>query len=225
MSLTNNCQLSKGCIPTVSKHNTKSADHHCFLSCVVSNARSLKNKLSELHYMLYAQGPDIIFVTETWLYEGFPDRLLDPRDSYNILRHDRTDGRGGGVCIFISKHLTFVPVVTKEAENLEVVAVDIIVNRAKCRFVNVYRRPSSCPEDVVYARNLVNYLQKVSAVAWTTIVVGYLNCPTIDWSSLSCSRHYSRLRLRLWLRAVGNRTNERKQHSRCRVDQQHLHYV
>jgi len=68
-----------------------------------------------------------------------------------------------------------------------VAAVDVIANHTKCRFVNVYRRPSSSLEDIVYARNMVNYLQRLCTVAWPTVVIGDINCPSIDWLSLSCS--------------------------------------
>ena len=72
------------------------------------NARSLKNKLSDLHHLLYSQSPDIIFVTETWLYDEFPDSLLDPEGYYYIERRDRTNSRGGGVAIFASLRLSFM---------------------------------------------------------------------------------------------------------------------
>ena len=65
--------------------------------------------------MLYSQSLDSIFFAETCLHEGCPDRLLDPEDSYNMLRHDRIDGHVSGVCIFISKHFTFVPVIMSKA--------------------------------------------------------------------------------------------------------------
>ena len=136
--------------------------------------------------MLYSQSLDIVFITETWLQEYFPDRLLDPKDKYNILRHDRAQGRGGGVCILFSKRLTFVPVINATAESLEVLAADVVVNRAKCRFVNVYRKPSYSLEDAQYAQDLVDQLKQLSDVAWSTVIVGDLNVPSIDWSSLTC---------------------------------------
>jgi len=98
MSLTSSCQLSGECNLAIGKYNLKSADQCCSLSCAVSNARSLKNKLSELYHMLYSWRPDIIFVTETWLHRGFPDSLLDPQGSYNILRYDRA---GGHNCVSV----------------------------------------------------------------------------------------------------------------------------
>ena len=171
---------------SASERSLASTGNHFFLSCIVSNARSLKNKLHDLHYMLYIQSPDIIFFTETWLQEFFPDSLLDPKNNYNILRHDRSYSRGGGVCIFISKRLTFVPLVIENDVNLEMIAVDIIADRIKCRFVNVYRKPSYATEDVHYAQNVINRLQKLCDVKYSTVIVGDINCPLINWPSLTC---------------------------------------
>ena len=73
------------------------------LSCTYFNARSIVNKLQELHQLLYSSIFDIIFITESWLHDEVTDGLLDPHSCYVILRKDRKLYRGGGVCIFIKK--------------------------------------------------------------------------------------------------------------------------
>ena len=169
----------------IDNSNKYSSDHHSFLSCVACNARSLKNKLPDLHHLLYSQSPDVVLVSETWLHEGFPDSLLDPEGQYNIVRWDRTNSRGGGVAIFTSRRLSSVPVVMEAVDCLELAAVDIIVNRTKCRLINVYRKPSYSPDDVQYVQKLVKQLKKLCGVEWSTIIAGDINCPAINWSLLT----------------------------------------
>ena len=59
------------------------------------------------------------------------------------------------------------------------------MNRVKCRFVNVYRKPSYSSDDIQYAGNLICQLQKLCDVAWSTVIVGDLNIPSIDWSLMA----------------------------------------
>ena len=68
------------------------------------NARSLVNKLPDLHYLLYSETEfDCILITESWLTDGITDSMLDPELRYHVLRHDRQDGRGGGVCALVKR--------------------------------------------------------------------------------------------------------------------------
>ena len=70
------------------------------------NARSLVNKLPELHFLLYDKtygSHDCICVTESWLHADLLDGLLDPLSNYDIFRNDRQYSRGGGVCVFVRR--------------------------------------------------------------------------------------------------------------------------
>jgi len=46
--------------------------------CCLLNARSVVNKLPELHYLLYFSNYDILLITEFWLHAGITNGLLDP---------------------------------------------------------------------------------------------------------------------------------------------------
>ena len=74
--------------------------------CLLCNARSLKNKLTDLHNLLYSTNYGCIFITESWLNSTISDGLLDPQNRYNIFRRDRKDGNGGGLCVFIKRCYT-----------------------------------------------------------------------------------------------------------------------
>src|SRR6478609_491759 len=102
-----------------------------FIKCLSLNARSLKNKFAELHELLYNDSCryDIISVCESWLTSNsVSDGMLDPNSEYTIMRADRvTATTGGGVCVFISKHLNVIPIdIRTKFPLLECVSFDLI---------------------------------------------------------------------------------------------------
>ena len=62
------------------------ASNSMLLRCKLFNARSLCNKLSNLHLLLHSYDFDIIFITESWLNGDLSDSLLLSGSSYYILR-------------------------------------------------------------------------------------------------------------------------------------------
>jgi hypothetical protein len=76
--------------------------HIGFLSCTLFNARSLNNKLFDLHYLLCTDKPDILCKTETWLQPTLPNNLIVFDSNYSVFR-DRPSGRiGSGVCTMLT---------------------------------------------------------------------------------------------------------------------------
>ena len=76
------------------------------MHCIFLNARSLKNKITELYPLLdgslFEVTNDLIFICETWLTELISDGMLLYDNNYNVCRNDRSNNiRGGGVCAFI----------------------------------------------------------------------------------------------------------------------------
>jgi hypothetical protein len=63
--------------------------------------------------------------------------LLDPQHKYNIFRQDRSDSRGGGVCVFVAKHLNCVEIELKvPIKDVEFVFFDILlVKRISALFI------------------------------------------------------------------------------------------
>ena len=52
----------------------------------IFNARSIVNKLNDLHYFLYNTGTDLCFITETWLHNGISSGVLDPKCEFTVLQ-------------------------------------------------------------------------------------------------------------------------------------------
>ena len=74
------------------------------------NARSVMNKIEEIHMICAQTKPDILCITETWLNDSVPLNAITP-NGYKVIRHDRTEkfkqvyrrNKGGGVAIFLQR--------------------------------------------------------------------------------------------------------------------------
>ena len=71
-----------------------------------TNIRSLFPKMDEFALLLDHLCIDIAAVSETWLHEGIENDILSI-PNYNLVRQDRSVGRGGGVCAFVSNSIPY----------------------------------------------------------------------------------------------------------------------
>jgi hypothetical protein len=158
------------------------------------NARSLANKLPELHYLLYDSDIDCFCITETWLSDHFADALLDPKQCYNIIRCDRTSGRnGGGVIALVKRKFSVISIdLNRSHPGTELACFDLTDCLTPIRVVVVYRPPSSCfHSDVITPlaamTDLIACLDTAINKHGPTVILGDFNCPEIDWQSMRCS--------------------------------------
>jgi len=156
------------------------------ISCILYNARCLvtANNLAAFHYILYSCKYSVILVCESWLSEGITNGLLDPERKYNIIRRDRTTGRCGGVCIAVSRDMSYIEVY-KGLNDVELLSIDVLRGRAKYRFVLIYRPPRYDVESKSCMNNIIESLAALCKVKWPVFIVGDLNCPDICWQSFS----------------------------------------
>ena len=115
--------------PVRSKQKILNSVNNNLLSFEYFNARSVKNKLPDLHYVIYNENtPLITIITESWLNETVSDSMADQKGYYNILRSDRKNGiTGGGVAVLISKHLNIQRIsISDEFSMQECVCFDFI---------------------------------------------------------------------------------------------------
>jgi len=96
------------------------------LNCCPINARSLCNKLVELHHLLVSNSLDILLVTESWLTPEYSSSLLSDPKCSSVLSNDRISVVGG-VCAFIKYRIDFVSVDVPSAfRDLELLVFDVI---------------------------------------------------------------------------------------------------
>ena len=152
------------------------------------NARSLRNKLPKLHHLIYSSDPSLYFITETWLTEDVTDRLLDPNDHFNIIRHDRQGRIGGGVCALVPKQFRY-STIDIDRDDLLTSGCEIIcfvihnINKIRYKFTLVYKPRNRLNSIIEQSRAtaLAQTLHKHCDVDTHGIVLGDFNLPGIDW--------------------------------------------
>ena len=150
------------------------------------NARSIVNKLCELQYLLYNTDIDIFVITETWLHTGIMSSLLDPRSLFTILRKDRIESKGGGVCVLVRKPVRAISVeVGMEFDDLEMICFDLIVTGNRVRFFAIYRPPGYDSHACSYMQKLLKCMTRFESTKHSNVILGDLNLPKINWQNLS----------------------------------------
>ena len=81
----------------------------------------------------------MVLITETWLSSYITESILDPRGEFNIVRKDRQNCRGGGVCAIVRKCLSIIPLCILDMyQELEVVGFDLINVTPSVRVFVIY---------------------------------------------------------------------------------------
>ena len=160
------------------------------------NARSVVNKVPELHQLLYCDQYSLFCVTETWLHSDVSCGLLDPQSEYSIIRRDRTGSSHGGVAAFIKRNLYFVEIsVDTVYDSLELLCFDIYFFKCKMRFFVIYGPPYYDQSAIDYMDLLITCPKQYYSTDRGTVnvILGDLNCPKSDWINLcSSSDHISK---------------------------------
>ena len=105
------------------------------------NARSLNKNILELKAVIEKTHFDAIAISETWLTRNTPkDRFHI--NGFNIVRKDRTNKRGGGICLFIRDHYTYKKInVPHLPEMPETMWIEITVGHSKIAIGILYKPP------------------------------------------------------------------------------------
>ena len=162
---------------------------------VLFSARSIKNKLPDLHHLIYTNNLSCVFISETWLNDGVTDSMLDPERRFNIYRKNRHNRPGGGTMAMIpTSFKSYEYEMNVEEQCLsdncgcEILCVDIFFHKHKYRCIILYRPPSSCFKSrhdlLEKTSSLNNLITRLTHPSITTIVLGDFNLPKINWSTL-----------------------------------------
>ena len=82
-------------------NNTTTTQKILLPSLLQLNARSIFPKHDELSALLSVNPVNLVAITESWLHDEIDDSLLAIH-GFIFFRKDRTDGRGGGVCVYVN---------------------------------------------------------------------------------------------------------------------------
>ena len=91
-------------VPISSHQQSRNKRRNCLPNVLLFNARSICSQISEVEIAINMHKSDIVFVTETWLNHNISDELVQI-SNFNLLRSDRTSGRGGGVALYIQENI------------------------------------------------------------------------------------------------------------------------
>lgn len=82
-------------------------------SFVYANIRSIFNKIEEVDLLLRKHHIDIALFVESWLNKDVLDQFVSI-DGYNIIRHDRSTGKGGGIICYVKSDI--IPTVIESTQ-------------------------------------------------------------------------------------------------------------
>ncbi|KAK6011235.1 endonuclease/exonuclease/phosphatase family protein, partial [Ostertagia ostertagi] len=153
------------------------------LNCLLFNSRSLSNKLHHLHLLLSTCGPDILFITETWLSPKISDSEIIIDLPYKLFRYDRTHRKGGGVCCLVKNGLKISPNLSIPESKSDILCLDVFDSLLpeNVRIVLIYRPPDSSVRD---DEQLVDILLDLSLSFRYLILLGDFNLD-VDWNTFT----------------------------------------
>ena len=145
-----------------------------FINCILFNARSANNKISELRSLLFTEKFDLICITETWFNDKISDGIVCADTKYSILRKDRVARHGGGVAVLYRTDLKLFEIDNTVQESLVCDLYDS--SKCKYRLIVCYRPPHYDMDSAIsICSNIENYIDGKSR----NIIVGDFNLPSL----------------------------------------------
>lgn len=95
---------STNLIHVQTRNTNRISKEHQLPSILLTNVCSLPAKIEELSVTLKFRHVDVVAITESWLHNGIDNSFLNI-PNFNFFRKDRLEGRGGGVCVYISQSI------------------------------------------------------------------------------------------------------------------------
>ncbi|CAH8623495.1 unnamed protein product [Schistosoma bovis] len=150
------------------------------LSVCYTNARSLRNKTSELSLMVQELCPDIIVVTETWFTVDIDCSPFIA--GYICIRSDRVSSRkGGGIIFYVRDHFRIQSTISEAhiSGTCEVACCKIKSRNGLVTIGGIYRSPSCLADDFIL-RHICSW-----SMAECCLIIGDFNAPHINWIELT----------------------------------------
>lgn len=138
------------------------------------NIRSLRNKIEEITILTAIHQPDILVLTETWLYQQESDNIKILNYS---AYHSCRETRGGGVSIFIQKKYEANIILESNQNNNNILI--IYINTLKVHMGAIYKQPSSC------IKSFLEKLDQTILPIRNAILIGDFNLNLLETSKQS----------------------------------------
>ena len=130
----------------VPANSTRPSQNHAKI-CII-NARSLRNKFSDLKALAFADEYDIIGVSETWINTDHRDYIAEySLPGYSIFNSERIGKIGGGVLMYIKTELCPILINKPAIRNIDSIYVQIkSQSHKKLILALTYRPPAQTTE-------------------------------------------------------------------------------
>ena len=151
------------------------------------NARSLRNKFSDLEEIAFTENFDIIGVTESWLNVEVRDYLAEYKiPGYTMFDKSRVNRNGGGILFYIKENLNPVLLSKPSIANIDVLVILLRNNQGiKLALTLIYRPPA---QSVQTDSDIFDQISEISDTH-DTVILGDLNLPTTKWGEPLISHH------------------------------------
>ena len=159
------------------------------------NINHLIHKKNFINELISKNNISIFAVTETWLSGDISGGEISI-PHYRVFRRDKTDRRGGGVCIYIHETINFKVLVQLQDPSLEMLWLKVTIGRQDINVGCFYRPPDA---KVQLWSTLDGTLESLQGQH--IILTGDLNVNTLDNSDSNFS-HFEQICLTLQLRNV-----------------------
>lgn len=130
------------------------------------NARSIRNKTSDIFELICDSKPDIVAITETWLttMDSAVKVEVCP-EGYKIVDHPRTGRRGGGTALIYSDSFSVKKADAGQKDSFEFSEWLVTSSSHNVRVVIVYRPPYSVDHRVpcsVFIAEFSEYMESIA---------------------------------------------------------------
>ena len=173
-----------------SRCNHSSCFSSSALTFVLQNIRSLRKNFDEFvaHIQTLDEPPDILFLTETWIYSNEMEHFNI--ENYTSFHKCNDSYAAGGVCAFVISDLVNNTTATSlDFKSFDCLKLDIVVSGHKLTFLCCYRfHFVSIPEFLVDYNNLLASCNNVNLFLIGDINIDVLNVNdnVNDYKNLSC---------------------------------------
>ena len=156
------------------------------LKCIFTNARSIMNKVDELHCIIEEEKPDLVSIVETWLTDNiFNAEIQIP--GYQTTRLDRKTGAHGGILLYTRDGINVQP---RESQTLaeydEALWCDISSDDTALDLLLgiVYRSPNNSQDQNDCLNRVLSHLNDEHK---DVMIVGDFNYRDIDWETMQAT--------------------------------------
>ncbi len=153
------------------------------------NARTFLLKREELLAHVAVEKPDIIAIAESWANSShlMTEFAIAGYESYNKNRQHK---KGGGVICYVKNTFSAIKIEKQDAQNYYTVYVELTTTGNKKLLVAIVYRPRKQmrTDDTALYEEIKSSIRNKNAV-----IVGDLNCPSINWNSMQGDQEGSRL--------------------------------